>query len=927
MGGPIQAYAAMNTFNCDGGSTVPRASDDAGAQNADQCLDEVKYQEPELHPLRRQAVVIGPRYSSTSTVVAPLAQAFDTPMISPRATSGRLSDKEKFPYFARVVTPDTHTGLHLAALVNHLGWRQVSILSADEEYGRNLGHDIADACTQLNMSIASNAAFRETSSSTPEDDCERFRPHFEAIKRAGSKIIFLAAIRPSVEQVLRAASKQGLGPDNNFVWVGADGWYNTLSTSMDVADLARGGLFAMHAVATERADGGCGELGSGSGAGTPGTCFEQMRDSLRQELWRDHALPCAVRKHMALIDQATKRTISPWAAHSWDATFTAALAIDAAIKRGVDVMRYGSVVRDLIHNETDFVGATGRVQLESETGDRVAGYSILNVRAEALPENRTCWTAGPSQCTNRFVSVLATRSVPYRSNNSQSSTPVVRFDFEARNISVEIEVSATHDIIYPDGTGNAPPDSSASGDNASSSSSSDRHALEAVAGVLAVLLVGILGHVALQRRRRRRKRLLATDFQQLLSQLCDRGEIENSLVNLVKVPRELKRGHVTLDRKLGSGNFGEVWRGELDESTSGGFPAFPVAIKKAHEGDDAERDLMTEAAVMAQVDAHINLESLVGVVTSGQPKLLLLSLCEHGSLLGALQARQCGEGPLTYQRGATAIKLDVDLASDVACGMEQLAKCHFVHRDLAARNVLLDSKLTAKVADFGLSRGTSNGGDTGGGRGGSGGGPSELYYRSVKGIFPLRWTAPEAMDTLRFTIATDVWSFGVVMLEIYEDGALPYAELTNSQIVGKVRSGHRAAQPGTCPDDVYAIMQSCWEADPARRPSFADIVQSLDAVDVNLTELRGLWSRARRRSLKQSRRRESESSVQAVDYVAVTDVAHEPTVYASTVDEAGTGAGTMSIASVGGPAEGVQRAGHADKLYDGASSQRIVSYI
>jgi serine/threonine protein kinase len=128
-----------------------------------------------------------------------------------------------------------------------------------------------------------------------------------------------------------------------------------------------------------------------------------------------------------------------------------------------------------------------------------------------------------------------------------------------------------------------------------------------------------------------------------------------------------------------------------------------VAIKtsKQSSGSGAE-ELTREAALMAQVTGHQNLVSLIGVVTSGVPLLLLLSYCEHGSLQSVLVLRAENRGPLSLN-GAIR-KMDEQIALEIATGMKHLNDHNFIHRDLAARNVLLDSSLVAKVADFGLSR-------------------------------------------------------------------------------------------------------------------------------------------------------------------------------------------------------------------------------
>jgi hypothetical protein len=161
----------------------------------------------------------------------------------------------------------------------------------------------------------------------------------------------------------------------------------------------------------------------------------------------------------------------------------------------------------------------------------------------------------------------------------------------------------------------------------------------------------------------------------------------------------------------------------------------------------------------------------------------------------------------------------------IARGMRHLTSNHFVHRDLAARNVLLDCQHVCKIADFGLARGIAASSATEEGIGGS---SYDEYYTSQRGQFPLRWTAPEAMVTRRYSTATDVWSFGVVLLEVATGGALPYAGDDNSQVLAKIIAGHRAPQPAGCSRAMYGTMLRCWAAADSERPSFEQLVHSFE---------------------------------------------------------------------------------------------------
>ena len=217
-----------------------------------------------------------------------------------------------------------------------------------------------------------------------------------------------------------------------------------------------------------------------------------------------------------------------------------------------------------------------------------------------------------------------------------------------------------------------------------------------------LLLAGVAGG-ACQKRAAHKKANAPVSFETQLRDLKDKGLIIAQGAD--RLPRELRRAWLTMVAKLGNGNFGEVWKGMLDDKSAIGHPEYMVAAKivlDAEGGDEAafaaaETDLLKEALLMAQVDTHKNLVSIVGVITRGQPKVLVLSYCEHGELQKELKKRASAGMPF----GASA---KLQFCAEIADGMGHLAQHNFVHRDLAARNVLLSSGMVCKVADFGLSR-------------------------------------------------------------------------------------------------------------------------------------------------------------------------------------------------------------------------------
>ncbi|KAM5298955.1 angiopoietin-1 receptor isoform 5-T5 [Ctenodactylus gundi] len=264
---------------------------------------------------------------------------------------------------------------------------------------------------------------------------------------------------------------------------------------------------------------------------------------------------------------------------------------------------------------------------------------------------------------------------------------------------------------------------------------------------------------------------------------------------------------------IGEGNFGQVLKARIKKDGL----RMDAAIKRMKEyaSKDDHRDFAGELEVLCKLGQHQNIINLLGACEHRGYLYLAIEYAPHGNLLDFLRkSRVLETDPAFAIANSTASTLSsqqlLQFAADVARGMDYLSQKQFIHRDLAARNILVGENYIAKIADFGLSRG------------------QEVYVKKTMGRLPVRWMAIESLNYSVYTTNSDVWSYGVLLWEIVSLGGTPYCGMTCAELYEKLPQGYRLEKPLNCDHEVYDLMRQCWREKPYERPSFAQILVSLN---------------------------------------------------------------------------------------------------
>eukprot|EP00045_Choanoeca_perplexa_P015887 m.206623 g.206623 ORF g.206623 m.206623 type:complete len:1224 (-) comp17107_c0_seq3:47-3718(-) len=426
------------------------------------------------------------------------------------------------------------------------------------------------------------------------------------------------------------------------------------------------------------------------------------------------------------------------------------------------------------------------------------------------PTPTTCADPGPA-CQPAVLSSNGVHSAVGLMGTTQAfafgrdGNMTVQLQFESGNCVLQYAVSAAQiSTSAAPGTSNAP----------SHAAKSSNTGIVVAVVLVAILSVAVL--VFLYRRQRpehSHRKAIEAQLMVALNQLNNASSMSQSSTALSSFrERDFVEGEI-----LGKGQYGQVV-GAVYKGNQGSVPqalALKTLLPVMERGDAMSQSLI-ELHLLAQLE-HENIVRVYGLVIDRLPLTFVLELCPHGDLRAHLLSIQTRLPP------TTELSIFIQLASALA----YLHEKRILHRDLAARNVLLKSKhpCLIKLADFGLGRTLDAHAD---------------YYRATsQRELPFRWQAPEACLQAKHSMASDMWSLGVVMWEVLNCATRPYSSLGSmAEVLAYLRQGQRLSLPDGPTTTMSRIVQSCWQGDPALRPTAGVTLAQLRDVEAKESYVR-----------------------------------------------------------------------------------------
>ncbi|GMR53067.1 hypothetical protein PMAYCL1PPCAC_23262 [Pristionchus mayeri] len=263
-------------------------------------------------------------------------------------------------------------------------------------------------------------------------------------------------------------------------------------------------------------------------------------------------------------------------------------------------------------------------------------------------------------------------------------------------------------------------------------------------------------------------------------------------------PWGINHDAIFIIKKLGQGAFGDVYLAEYVSEK--GREKVAVKTMKGEASREARNKFLKEARMMRKYD-HRNVVKILGVAVHEHPLMIVMECCEGGAMCSYLK-----------KNGKTMpMKEKNRFVAEAAEGLGYLEKQQCIHRDIAARNCLLSGKNNlVKISDFGMSD------------------DKAILHDDTLEKVPVKWLAPETLQDRIYSLKSDVWAFGVLVWEIYSNGAEPYPGLTRLQTRAKiVLTDYRMKMPDDTPAEMAKIAVQCWDKVPEKRPSISAILPDL----------------------------------------------------------------------------------------------------